>query len=110
MLGKPWEPVDVFAPPAPGSLMRAYQLFDAGVFRLARRDASLYSVMIAAAGSFGRIMIRDGAGRPLWAQPSSFTGSFVLDAYAEKGLIVEAHMESAPLLTISWREPDTRIV
>ena len=110
MRGTPWQPFDVYTPAAPGSLMRAYQLFDAGVFRLARRDCAFYSVMIAAAGSFGRIMIRDGTGRPLWAQPSSFTGSFVLDAYAEKGLVVEAHMETAPFLTISWREPDGEII
>ncbi len=103
-------PFDVYAPAAPGSLMRSYQLFDAGVFRLSRRDCSFYSVMIAAAGSFGRIVIKDGEGRPLFAQPSTFTGSFVLDAFAKGGLIVEAHMSTAPFLTINWREADREIV
>ncbi len=90
--------------------MRSYQLFDAGVFRLSRRNSSFYSIIIAAAGSFGSITVRDGTHRPLWAQPSSFTGSFAMDAFAEGGLIIEAYMKTPPLVTISWREPDEQIL
>lgn len=103
MRGSLIEPVDIYSPETPGTNWQAYQLFDSGVFRLARESVIFYSVMIAAAGSFGRLSIRTGDYRPLWAQPSTFTGSFVLDCYSENGLIVEAYMEAQPFLTISWR-------
>ena len=109
-LGTLLAPKDVFCPVVAGTTMRTYQLFSPGVYRLARRDVAFYSIMIAAAGSFGSIVVRTGTRRMLWAQPSSFTGSFVLDCFSEEGLIVEAHMEAQPFLTISWREPDDRLV
>ncbi len=103
-------PIDVYTPCPQGSMDRAYQLFAAGVYRLARRDCMFHSIMIAAAGDFGRLAIRDGKLRPLWRQPSTFTGSFCLDAFAEGGLIVEAHLNAQPFLTISWKEPDSEVV
>lgn len=103
MRGSLLHPVDVRVPDVEGSHFRTYQLFDSGVFRLCREDCVFYSIMIAAAGSFGRLFIRTGTGRPLWAQPSTFTGSFVLDAFSEGGLIVEAYMEAQPFLTVTWR-------
>lgn len=104
------KPKDIYCLPVPGTYMRSYQLFEPGVFRLSRRDCAFYSVMIAASGDFGMLTVRSGTLRPLWSQPSSFTGSFVLDCFSEEGLIVEAYLESQPFLTISWREPDDKMV
>ena len=110
MIGTLLEPKDVYTPASQGSFFHCFQLVDAGVFRLARRGCVFYSVMIAAGGSFGRLWVRAGNGRPLWGQPSTFTGSFVLNCYAEGGLIVQAEMSTPPFLTVSWREPDGGIV
>ena len=111
MRGSLIQPVDVYCPAAPGSHWRCYQLFDSGVFRLSRRDSVFYSVMIAAAGSFGRLGVREAATlRPLWRQPSTFTGSFVVDGFAKGGIIVEAYMETPPFITVSWREPDDKTI
>ncbi len=110
MIGSRHSPVDIYIPACSGSLGRTYQLNDPGVFRLARRDCVFYSVMIAASGSFGSVVVRTGTGRPIWSQPSSFTGSFVVNGFAEGGLVVEAWMEARPFVTISWREPDDKIV
>lgn len=103
-----FEPVDLFVSASPGSLSKCVCLTDAGRFRIARKDAELYSVMIAGAGSWGRIRVEDGVGRALFEQPSTFTGSFVLAAGAESGIVVElAGARGAPNLQINWRElPD----
>lgn len=105
------EPIDLFAPCAPGSLMRGYCLQGVGLFRLARRDAELYSVQIVSAGAWARVKVRSGTGRELFHQPSCFTGSFWLCAGAEDGIIVEvASRDLGPSLTINWREPDREMV
>ncbi len=109
-LGSLLHPVDIFTPAAPGTLMRCYQLKDSGVFRLSRRDCSFYSIMIAMAGTCGQIVLRTGEQRIIWMQPSSFTGSFVLDGFCEGGLMVEAYMEGWPSVTVNWREPDRMLV
>jgi hypothetical protein len=104
-------PIDVFAPSAPGSLMRAYRIDEAGLFRLARRSCELYSVQIVSAGAWARCRVLNGLGRVLWYQPSSFTGSFWLGAGAEDGLLVEiGSQDRAPCLSINWRESDTEMV
>lgn len=105
------EPIEVFAPPAPGSLMRGVTLIKPGRFRLARRDAELYSVQVVGSGSWGRVRIENGAGRELFEQPSSFTGSFVLSAGADGGIVVElAGQRGAPCLAVNWREKDADLV
>ena len=89
--------------------MRCFQLTDNGVFRLARRDCSFYSIMIAGAGTCGQVVVRTGRWRIVWATPSAFTGSFVVDGACEEGLIVEAHMDGRPLIVVNWREPDREL-
>ncbi|HVC18010.1 MAG TPA: hypothetical protein VNE18_12000 [Rhodanobacter sp.] len=104
---------DLYAPPAPGSLMRSVQVMRAGLVRIARRDAEVYSVQIISAGSWTRARVMNGNGRTLWEQPSTFTGSFWLGAAAEGGVIVEipsSRDQEAANLTINWREPDQEIV
>ena len=56
--------VDVYAPAAPGSLTRSHSVHGVGRFRLARRDAELYSVQIisAGAGLDGQPNANSGAG------------------------------------------------
>lgn len=101
------------APAAPGSLMRSLRLggHKPGLYRLARRGCELYSVQILSGGSWGRIKVMDGHERELWAQPSTFTGSFWLGAWADGGLLVEvSSRDYAPNLTINWREQDQRLV
>ena len=108
---------DIYTPAAPGSLMRSAQLTRAGLWRLARRDAELYSVQIVSAGSWARARVMSAANNPiwpspyleemLWYQPSTFTGSFWLGAYAAGGIVVEIASNlphEACNLTIDWRE------
>ena len=105
--------IDLYAPPAPGSLMRSVQVMRAGRVRIARRDAEVYSVQIISAGSWARARVLNGEGRALWEQPSTFTGSFWLGAHAAGGIVVEIasglEYETANF-TINWREPDQDIV
>lgn len=103
--------VEIMTPAAPGSLMRAVKLDQPGIFRLARRDCELYSVLILCAGSWGRIRITNGKGRAIFLQPSTFTGSFPLGAHMEGGMIVEIHsVDNGPELNINWREADRELV
>ena len=103
--------IDIFAPSAPGSLMRSHRVDDLGLFRLARRSCELYSVEIVSAGAWARVRVMNGLKRVLWYQPSCFTGSFWLSACADEGLIVEiGSQDRAPNLTINWREKDQEMV
>jgi hypothetical protein len=103
--------IDLYAPPAPGSLMRSIRLSRSGLWRLARRTCELYSVMIVSAGSWGRFQCSDAAGNSKFIQPSTFTGSFWLGGCCEGGLIVELDArDCATNLTVNWREPDARMV
>jgi hypothetical protein len=103
--------IDLYAPSAPGSLMRSIRLNSGGLFRLARRSCELYSVMIVSAGAWGRFVLMDAAGRALFMQPSTFTGSFVLNGGADGGLLCEIDCrDAATFLTVNWREPDARMV
>lgn len=105
------EIADVYTPPAPGSLMRAASITLPGTWRLARRDAELYSVQIVSSGAWGRARVSDGNERALWFQPSTFTGSFWLGAGAEDGLLVElSALDVAANLTVNWRERDQRVL
>ena len=102
--------VDLYAPCCKGSLTRSIQVWEPGKFRLARRDAELYSVQIVSSGSWGRARVLDGRGRTIWYQPSTFTGSFALGAGCQEGIIVELMGESGLSFTINFREPDDRLV
>ncbi len=104
--------VDLFTPASYGSFMRSRLFAESGMFRLARRDATLYSVMIEAGGSWGRILIYDGTGREIFYQPSTFTGSFVLEAGCKDGIICHfnAGDGSDALITVNWRERDDQLV
>lgn len=103
------EPKEIYAPAAPGSLMRTICVEGPGLFRLSRRDCELYSVQIVSAGAWGRARVTNGKGRKLWEQPSTFTGSFWLSAGAEAGLLVELYGDGTNL-TLNWREPDREMV
>ncbi len=105
--------IDIYTPSAPGSLMRAARVDSEGVYRLARRDCELYSIMIVSAGAWGRLRVTDGNGRSLFLQPSTFSGSFWLSAGAEDGLLVHVGVRSdgdAGSFTINWREEDMDMV
>lgn len=105
------DPIDVYTPAGPGSLMRSHSVDRIGIFRLARRACELFSVQIVSAGAWGRARVMDGDGRVLWSQPSTFTGSFWLGAGAYKGLLVEvASRDRAPNLTVNWREANREMV
>lgn len=103
--------VDLFAPPAPGSLMRSIRLSQAGLWRLSRRSCELYSVQIVSAGAWGRFACFDGVGREVFMQPSTFTGSFWLSGGCVDGLLVDIDAKDcATNLTINWREADSRVL
>lgn len=105
--------VDLYAPSAPGSLMRSIAIMRSGVFRLARRDAELYSVQIVSSGSWARARAMHADGSPIWEQPSTFTGSFWLGAAARGALLIEiasSREHEACNLTINWRERGRDIV
>jgi hypothetical protein len=102
---------DIKTPAVSHSLMRTVRLAHIGVFRLARRSAEFYSIMIDHSGSFCRLIVRNGKGVPLFDQFSSFTGSFVNQAYAEGGIVVDVEgKQQAPLLSVNWREPDLQLI
>lgn len=102
---------DVRVPAAPGSLMRAVQLWDVGRFRVSRRDAELYSVQITSAGAWGRIWVYDGTGRKVFHMPSTFPGSFWLSGGCKDGIIVYLDsLDMAPTVTVNFREKDTQDV
>lgn len=104
---------DLYARPSPGVLMRTVALLEPGLYRLARRTCELYCVQIVGSGAWGRAQMLTGAGRPVWEQPSTFTGSFVLGGECEDGLIANLHClkpSDAINFTISWREPDREVV
>lgn len=106
--------VDEYAVCAPGSLMRSMPIDRLGLTRVCRRPCELYSVQITASGPFVRARVLTGSGRPLWFQPSTFTGSFVLMAGVgedEPGLILEmGGYDRGATITLNWREPDNRMV
>jgi hypothetical protein len=102
---------DIYAATAPGSLMRSAVVDQLGITRFARRSCELYSVQILSAGAWIRARILTGTGRPLWFQPSTFTGSFVLMAGAEDGLLLEmGGRDRGATIMLNWREPDIRIM
>jgi hypothetical protein len=102
--------VDVFAPAAPGSLMRMAVLDRPGRYRLARRSCEVYSIQIVSAGDWGKAWARTGTGRPVWHQPSTFTGSFWLSGGCEDGLIMELFALNTIIFEVNWREPDRRLI
>jgi len=78
-----------------------------GTFCLSKaKHVKFYSALIWKNG--GYISVYDGTGRLVWAMPSIFTGSFVVDAYCENGLYVRvgAGPGLCPSNTICWLEQD----
>ena len=100
---------DIYTPPTPGTLMRMVSLHKSGLYRLARRDAEFYSILIVGQGAWAKIRVMTGAGRPAFEMPSAFSGSFYLQAGCEDGILVHLHaMEQGDSLNVSiqWREQD----
>jgi hypothetical protein len=97
--------VDLYAPTAPGSMMRSIIVNRKGLWRIARQAAEIYSVQIISSGTWGRARVMDGDGRPIWYQISTFTGSFWLAAGTYTGVLVELDSAeaAAPNLTINFR-------
>jgi hypothetical protein len=109
----PRDIIDLYIPPAPGSLTRSAALLTPGIFRLSRRDCELYCAQIVGQGAWAKACIMDGEGRDLWEQPSCFTGSFVVTSFAKGGLIAHLYClkdSDAINFTVSWREPDKQII
>lgn len=112
--------VDVFTPADPFSKMRTLICKDSGLFRVARRTCSVYSVEIKSCGSWGRVLLfnedydidKDWERSVLFCQPSTFTGSFVLEGCAWGGLYLLAMCGpgSDLVLTVNYREPDAALV
>jgi hypothetical protein len=104
---------DLYTPSLPGMLMRSLLVRESGLFRLARRTCSLFSVEIKALGSWGRILLFDEHENLIFYQPSTFTGSFVIDGCAFDGLYLLSDCgngKTDALLTINWREADAAMV
>jgi hypothetical protein len=105
--------IEIYAPAAPGSLMRAYRIWKPGLYRLSRRSCELYSVQIVSSGAWGRFRVWDGRGNKIIEQPSTFTGSFWVNGGCFDGLVCEMHCFSpgdSSNLTLNWREPDTKLL
>jgi len=105
--------VDEYVPCAPGSLMRSCTIERLGFTRVCRRACELYSVQILSAGPWVRARVLTFSGRPLWFQPSTFTGSFVLMAGTcedEGGLMLEMDgKDRGASIVLNWREADVRM-
>lgn len=82
-------------------------IIEPGIYRLSSaKNVVLYAVEIL--NNRAAISIFDGTKRLLFAQPSTFTGSFVWQGYAEDGLIVRS-AAGTPLganITITWTESE----
>lgn len=99
---------DVYTRPNRGSLTRQLPVYMPGVFRLARRTAELHSVLVIATGH-GQFNVYNGNFELLWCMPSIFTGSWMIGAGCENGLIIEVTM-SYPNIQMTWREEDDQAV
>jgi len=110
MMIDPFKIKDMYVGTEPASLMRGCQIDQCGQFRLSRRDCELHSVKVITQGSSGFIELSDWSGRPLWRQPSSFSGSFVLGCFAEHGLVIMQEMAVPASIAISWREEDELLI
>jgi hypothetical protein len=100
---------DIRTPCIQGSLTRTLRLTEIGEFRISRRAAELYSVIIESSGAWGRVKVTDLDGRMLFYQPSTFTGSFYLMA-GSNGLIVNIQAATPPIITITWREENGEVI
>jgi len=102
---------DVRTPAGGGSLTRSVRIAQVGLTRISRRVAELSSVLVTHPGSFCRLVIRNGLGVPLFDMFSTFTGSFVVGAFADQGIIVDIDgNQQAPLVQVTWREQDLQLV
>jgi hypothetical protein len=103
---------DLYTEPIAGSGMRMRTIRESGIYRLSRRTCNAYSILIEGIGAWGRIILFDGRATEFFHQPSTFTGSFVLDGCAFDGLY--CHSYSGPgsdaIVTVNWREMDLSVV
>jgi hypothetical protein len=91
--------------------MRSAALHLPGWYRLARRDAELYSIQVTSAGAWGHIRAYNGCGRMIFHLPSTVTGSFWLSAGCEGGIVVWLDSATtAPTVNVNFREPDLELV
>jgi hypothetical protein len=100
---------DIQVPTEQGSLLRSCQIMENGMYRLSRRTSELVSVKILFAGSAGFFEVANGSGRPLFRQPSAFTGSFPLGCEARDGLVLHIEADIPAHIQVSWREPDAEL-
>jgi hypothetical protein len=97
--------IQTITPAKAGQFFTA-RLVPPGYWRLTNKDAVVYSIMILNCGAWGFLGIYDGTRRLIWAQPSAFTGSFVIEGFCKDGIIVDngygQHMGTN--ITVNWRE------
>lgn len=101
---------DLFAPAAPGSLMRSILVEGPGRFRIARRNCEIYSVQIPTCGDLAKFRLLDACGETKFFMPTVFTGSFWLSAGCDGGLIAELDALNVVTIVINYREPDQKLV
>lgn len=77
-----------------------------GLWRLTRKDATIYSVQILSCGAWGGLSAYNSHRRMVWHQPSAFTGSFNLIGYCAGGIIFDTGYGKtiATNVTVNWRE------
>lgn len=99
---------DIYTKTNRGSLTRQLPVYKPGVYRLARRTVDLHSVLVLATGP-GFFKIYNGNRELIWNMPSIFTGSWMVGAGCENGLIIEVAMHY-PNIQMTWREEDDEVV
>ncbi len=104
--------IDLYAPAAPGTMLRSARIRKRGEYRLSRRECVLVGILILAPESGVSVQIADGDDRIFVDFTNVFTGSFYLGAGCNHGLIVKAHsqMDSDSInITLTWRETDGQV-
>jgi hypothetical protein len=75
-----------------------------GRHQLCAKDCILYEVLITTAGA-GDVQLFDGLGRRLYAIPSMFRGSFMLEhVFCFGGLFAETHWSVPITVSVVWLE------
>lgn len=100
----PWDLQEIYCPTEPLSLARGALIEEIGCWRISRRNCELHSVKIIVQGSCALLELQTGTGRPLFRQPSCFTGSWPLGCFSEEGLIVISNGAIPPTVQVSFHE------
>ena len=101
--------IDLYAPAAPGTMLRSARIRRKGLYRLSRRECVLVGTLVLAPESGVSVVIADGDGKEFFDMPNMFTGSFYLGAGCDHGLLVSvhsAHDSDSINLTLTYREID----